>query len=57
MKLNNKSLFEIWHKREASIKHLKVFGTKTYVPIKQKRTKATESIHVGYNEDIKGYRI
>lgn len=59
---NNKSPYELWHGKQASIRHLKVFGTKVYVHIpKQKRlkwdAKATKGIHVGYGEETKGYRI
>lgn len=60
--LENKSPYEMWQGRKASIKHFKVFGTKVYVHIlKQKRLKwdpkAIEGIYVGYSEEIKGYRI
>lgn len=38
--LNNRSPYELWHGKEASIRHLKIFGTKVYVHIsKQKEIK------------------
>ena len=53
---------ELWHKKRSDILNLKTFGEKIYFHIpKEKRrkwdVKAKKGIFVGYNENIKGFRI
>lgn len=60
--LRGKTPEELWSRREPNIKHLRVFGSKslTYIP-REKRdkwdAKAQELIFIGYDENIKGYRL
>lgn len=54
--------FELWHQRKPNIKNLKVFGEEVYTHIpKEKRrkldAKGKRGFFVGYEEDVKGYRI
>lgn len=61
-KLKNKSPYELWYRKQASIEHLRTIGTEVFVHIpKQKRlkwdSKAIKGVHVGYGEETKGYRV
>lgn len=53
---------ELWSGRQPGIKRLRVFGSKVlaYVP-REKRdkwdSKAQELLFIGYDENIKGYRL
>ena len=54
--------YEAWHGRKPSIGHLRVFGCLAYalVPVQQHRKlddKAMKCIFVGYNSEIKGYKL
>lgn len=58
----NKTPFELWFGKKASINHLKVFGSEAYVHVqKEKRkkwnSKAKKWILVGYCDNTKGYRV
>lgn len=61
-KIENKTPYELWFNKKASIDHLKVFGTECFVHIpKEKRRKLDKKAHrgyfVGYAEGVQGYRI
>ncbi|EFN73359.1 Retrovirus-related Pol polyprotein from transposon TNT 1-94, partial [Camponotus floridanus] len=54
--------FELWHKKPASIEHLKSFACQAYVHVlRQKRAKfdakAWKGILIGYGPSDKMYRI
>lgn len=54
--------YELWHKKQPDISHLRVFGEEVYTHIpKEKRQKwdpkAERGLLVGYDEETKGYRI
>ncbi|KMQ86814.1 retrovirus-related pol polyprotein from transposon tnt 1-94 [Lasius niger] len=54
--------YELWHGRKPDIRHLKIFGEEVYSHIpKAKRQKLNpkgqRGIFVGYEENVKGYRI
>ena len=55
----NKTLFELWHKRKPEIKYLKVFGSTIYVHEKVKKSKfddrSWKGIMVGYVPN--GYKV
>ena len=60
--LKNKTPEEVWSGRKPSVAHLRVFGSKAYSHIpKEKRkkldSKTLECILIGYNENVKGYRL
>lgn len=60
--VKNKSPYQVWFNKDASMNHLRVFGSVVYVHVpKQKRRKldkkAKKGIFVGYCEDSKAYRI
>ena len=57
-----KTPYELFHRRRASINHIRVFGTECFVYVpKQKRkkwdNKSIKGYHVGYCSDYDGYRI
>lgn len=57
-----KSPYELWFGSEANVNHLRVFGSKVYIHVpKQCRrkldAKSLECLFVGYEENVKGYRI
>ena len=61
-KVKNKSPYELWHKKKANFRHLKVFGAEVFSHIpKQCRQKLDEKsrlgILVGYDDCVKSYRI
>lgn len=61
-KSENKTPYEVWFGKKASVDHLKVFGTECFVHIpKEKRQKLDKKAYkgylIGYTENIKGYRI
>lgn len=58
----NKTPFELWHNKEASVDSFHIFGSEVYVHVpKQKRhkldAKANKCIFVGYGENVKGIRV
>lgn len=60
--IKGKTPYELWHGKSASIENLRAFGTGVYVHIpKQKRRKmepkSRKCIFVGFDDDIKGYRV
>lgn len=60
--VKSKTPFDIWHKTSSSLDHLRPFGSNVMVHIpKEKRKKlhqkAERGIMVGYNEEVKGYRV
>lgn len=57
-----KTPYELWHGKKRGLKHLKVFGTEVYfhVPkekLKKLDEKCNQGIFVGYDEEVKAYRI
>lgn len=61
-KIVDKTPYELWNAKEASIDHLKVFGTECFVHVpKQKRqkfdAKSVKGYLVGYCGDRDGYRV
>lgn len=61
-KVVNKTPYELWSKKTATVNYLKVFGTECFIHIpgeKRKKfdKKAIRGIMVGYVEGCKGYRI
>lgn len=60
--LNGKLPIKIWTGKTPSIKHLRTFGTRAYVLIKDKTngkldSRSDECILVGYSEEAKAYRL
>lgn len=60
--LNGKTPEEYWSKVKPKLEHLRIFGCKAWAHIpKQKRDKwdmkAKELVFVGYDEQVKGYRL
>jgi hypothetical protein len=58
---SDKTPYELWFRRPASIKHFKVFGSKCYIKnndeyIGKYDDQADEGIFLGYATNIKGYR-
>ncbi|KAG4028275.1 hypothetical protein PC123_g29117 [Phytophthora cactorum] len=61
-KIEHKTPFEIVYKSKPSVKHMRVFGCRTYILIpKEKRLKwdpkARAGIFLGYEEVSKAYRL
>ncbi|CAH2108994.1 unnamed protein product [Euphydryas editha] len=59
---NGRSPFEVWTNKKFDIHQLRAFGTKVYVHIPKERRKkwdkkGEKGLMVGYEEDVKGYRI
>lgn len=60
--VSDKTPFELFFERKPSVEHLRVFGADVFVHIpKEKRrkwnVKARKGIFVGYDDNIKGYRV
>lgn len=60
--VKDKTPFELWHGKKADIQHFRTFGTQVFVHIpKQQRqkldAKAKQCTFVGYDENVKGYRV
>lgn len=60
--LNDKTPYELWHKRKPDLSHVRIFGSEVMVHIpKEKRlkwdTKSKKHILVGFSENVKGYRV
>ncbi|OAE31482.1 hypothetical protein AXG93_1670s1000 [Marchantia polymorpha subsp. ruderalis] len=60
--ISYKTPFEMWHKRNDDYSYLRVFGCDAYAHLsKESRTKldpkATKCIFLGYQRDVKGYRL
>ena len=58
---SDKTPYELWYGRPASIKHFKVFGSKCYIKNNNKNLgkyddRADEVIFLGYATNSKGYR-
>lgn len=58
----NRTPFEIWYDHKPSISHFKVFGCIYYVKIPKVKgtkfdSKAILALHIGHNEQSKGYRL
>lgn len=54
--------FELWYGQKADIQHFRTFGTQVFVHIpKQQRrkldAKSKQCIFVGYDDNVKGYRV
>ncbi|CAH2089628.1 unnamed protein product [Euphydryas editha] len=59
---NGRSPFEVWTNKKFDIHQLRAFGTEVYVHIPKERRKkwdkkGEKGLMVGYEEDVKGYRI
>jgi FtsZ-interacting cell division protein YlmF len=59
---SDKTLYELWYGRPASIKHFKVFGSKCYIKSNNENLgnyddRADERIFLGYATNSKGYRF
>ena len=57
---NDKTPYELWFGRHASIKHVKVFGSKCYIKNNDEHLgkyydRADEGIFLGYSTNSKGY--
>ena len=57
---NNKTPYELWFGRHASIKHFKAFGSKCYIKKNDEHLgkyddRVDEGIFLGYASNIKGY--
>lgn len=60
--VQGKTPYELWYGKQTVFRHLHTFGTEVYVHVpKQQRqkldVKATKGIIVGYDENVKGYRV
>lgn len=60
--LNGKTPFELWFGHPPSVKHLKIFGSKSFFLNKNQNkskfdSRAIEGIFVGYSEQSKAFRI
>lgn len=60
--ISGKNPHELWHSRTANKLEYRIFGTETFTHVpKQKRTKweakAKKGVFVGYDENIKGFRV
>jgi frataxin-like iron-binding protein CyaY len=57
---NNKTLYELWHGKPASIKHFKIFRRKFYIKRNEdnlgKFDSSVEGILLGYSSRSKGYK-
>jgi hypothetical protein len=58
---SDKTPYELWFGRPASIKHFKVFGSKCYIknnvdPLGKFDGRVDEGIFLGYATNSKGYR-
>ena len=58
---SDKTPYELWYGRPASIKHFKVFGSKCYIKNNNENLgkyddRANEGIFLGYATNSKGYR-
>lgn len=59
---SGKTPYEAWFGKKPEIKYFKIFGTEvsTHIPKEKRRkwdSKANNGIFVGYDENIKGYRV
>lgn len=60
--VKNKSPYQLWFNKEPDVSHLRVFGTEVYVhvpKVKRKKwdAKSRSGIFVGYDENVKGYKV
>lgn len=60
--VKGKTPFELWYGKNADIQHFRTFGTQVFVHIpKQQRqkldAKSKQCTFVGYDENVKGYRV
>ena len=58
---SDKTPYELWHGKPASIKHFRIFGSKCYINNNDENlgkfdSRAGEGIFLGYASKIKGYR-
>ena len=58
---NDKTPYELWHGKPASIKHFRIFGSKCYIKNNDENLgkfdgRADEGIFLGYASKSKGYR-
>lgn len=60
--VKGKTPFELWCGKRANFEHFRIFGSEVYVHVpKQRRkkldAKAKKCIFIGYDKDVKGYRV
>lgn len=60
--VKNETPFELWYGKKAEFEHFRIFGSDVYVHVpKQRRKKldrkAKKCIFIGYDKDVKGYRV